>query len=315
LSTNIADGKALEKIIPNHNSAAIIGGGFIALEIAAALKRRNYRKVCLMVRKDIMRAHLDEDMTENLRQEIVDKGVELIMPAEIKRISSQNGKKVVFLSDREIKADFVFFGTGAEPNVWLAQKAKLKIGESGGIAVNQYLQTSDPDIYSAGDCMENWDVIIGSKRRHQLAPNAIRTGYITGRNTALGNKISYGGTAMPFVTKVFDYQVGSVGFTERETKEKGFEVVSTMTSTPYLRQPRGGKPAQYKLIADSKSHTLLGAQLISEETVSGTIDKLAIAIANKMPIQKLLQIDSCYSPYVQEDQIAVPIQRLIDNLG
>jgi NADPH-dependent 2,4-dienoyl-CoA reductase/sulfur reductase-like enzyme len=315
LSTNIADGKALERIIPNHNSAAIIGGGFIALEIAAALKRRNYSKVYLVVRRDIMRAHLDEDMTEKIRQEIVDKGVELIMSAEIKGISSQNGKKVIALSNREIKVDFIFFGTGAEPNVELAQKAKLKIGESGSIAVNKYLQTNDPDIYSAGDCMENWDVITGSKRRHQLAPNAIRTGYITGRNVILGNKIPYGGTAMPFVTKIFDYQVGSVGFSERETKVRGLEVVSTMISTPYLRQPRGGKPAQYKLIADSKTHALLGAQVISEETVSGTIDKLAIAIANKMPIQKLLQIDSCYSPYVQEDQIAVPIQRLIDNLG
>jgi NADPH-dependent 2,4-dienoyl-CoA reductase/sulfur reductase-like enzyme len=315
LSTNIADGKALEAIIPNHNSAAVIGGGFIALEITMALKKRNYSKVCLIVRKDIMRAHLDEDMTEKLRQEIVNKGVELMMPTTIKRISEQNGKKVVVLSDRDIKVDFIFFGTGATPNVELAQKAKLEIGESECISVNQYLQTSDPDIYSAGDCMENWDVITGSKRQHQLAPNAIRTGYITGRNAISGNKITYRGTVMPFVTKVFDYQVGSVGFTEREAKIKGFDIFSTIVNTPFLKQSRNGRPAQYKLIADNKTHALLGAQVISEESVSGTIDKLAVAIANKMPIQALLQIDSCYSPHVQEDQIAVPIQKLIDSLG
>jgi pyruvate/2-oxoglutarate dehydrogenase complex dihydrolipoamide dehydrogenase (E3) component len=163
--------------------------------------------------------------------------------------------------------------------------------------------------------MENWDMIIGSKRRHQLATNAIRTGYIAGRNTILSNKISYGGTVLPFVTKIFDYQVGAVGLTEREAREKGIEIISTVVNTPYLREPREGKPALYKLIAESKTETLIGAQLISEEIVSATIDKLAVAIANRMPLIKLVQIDSCYSPYVQEDQIAVPIQRLIDKLG
>ncbi len=315
LSTDMDDGRNLGDAILRYSSAAIIGGGFIALEVAAALKARGYEKVYLLVRQDIMRAHLDEDMAENLKQVLVEGGVELVLPARIERISSKNGKKCVILSDRELEIDFIFFGTGTEPNVKLAKKAGLEIGETGGIVVNSHLQTSDPDIYAAGDCMENWDMIIGSKRRHQLATNAIRTGYIAGRNIFLGNRISYVGTVMPFVTKIFDHQVGAVGFTEREAREKGIEVTSTTVNTPYLREPRGGKPAWYKLIAESKTQTLVGAQLISEEIVSGTIDKLAIAIANRMPLVELVQIDSCYSPHVQEDQVAVPIQRLIDVLG
>jgi len=315
LSTDIVDARTLGDAILKNSSAAIIGGGFIALEIADALKARGYSKVYLLVRRDIMRAHLDEEIAERLKQVLVERGVELIMPARIERISSKNGKKCVILSDRELEIDFIFFGTGAEPNVKLAQKVGLEIGETGAIVVNPHLQTSDPDIYAAGDCMENWDTIIGSKRRHQLATNAVRTGYIAGRNAIIGNKISYGGTVMPFITKIFDYQVGAVGFTEREAREKGIETISTMVNTPYLREPRGGKPAWYKLIAEPKTQTLVGAQLISEEIVSGTIDKLAVAIANRMPLQKLVQIDSCYSPHVQEDQIAVPIQRLIDKLS
>jgi NADPH-dependent 2,4-dienoyl-CoA reductase/sulfur reductase-like enzyme len=315
LSTDIADARTLGDAIQKGNSAAIVGGGFIGLEIADVLKARGYSKVYLLVRRNIMRAHLDEDIAEKLKQVLVEKGVELIMPAKIERISSKNGKKYVILPDRELEADFVFFGTGAEPNVMLAQKAGLEIGKTGAIAVNPDLQTSDPDIYAIGDCMENWDMIIDSKRRHQLATNAIRTGYIAGRNAMLGNRISYWGTVMPFVTKIFDYQVGAVGFTEREAREKGIETISTSVNAPYLREPRGGKPAWYKLIAETKTQTLIGAQLISEEIVSGTIDKLAVAIANRMPLIKLVQIDSCYSPYVQEDQIAVPIQRLIDNLS
>jgi NADH oxidase (H2O2-forming) len=91
-------------------------------------------------------------------------------------------------------------------------------------------------------------------------------------------------------------------------------VISTTVTTPRLRQRFNGKPAHYKLIAERKTKILVGAQVISEEIVSGTIDKLAVAIANKMPLINLVQIDSCYSPAVQEDQIAVPIHRLIDEL-
>jgi NADPH-dependent 2,4-dienoyl-CoA reductase/sulfur reductase-like enzyme len=315
LSTDMADGVALENIIPNYNKAAIIGGGFISLEMAAALKSRGYGKVYLLARRDILRAHLDKDMAEILEAVVKEEGVELITHARIENIRSQGEGKRVILTERELEVDFVFFATGAEPNVELALKAGLRIGETGAIAVNHYLQTSDPDIYAIGDCMENWDVIIGSKRRIQLATNAIRTGYIAGRNIVLNNAISYEGTVMPFVTKVFGHQIGAVGLTEREAKERGMDIVSVRVDTPWLRQRFDGKPAHYKLIADRNTKTLIGAQVLSEEIVSGTIDKLAVAIAAKMPLVKLVQIDSSYSPHVQEDQIAVPIQRLIDELN
>jgi pyruvate/2-oxoglutarate dehydrogenase complex dihydrolipoamide dehydrogenase (E3) component len=120
---------------------------------------------------------------------------------------------------------------------------------------------------------------------------------------------------MPFVTKVFGHQIGAVGFTEREAQEKGLETVSVTVDTPRLRERFNGRPARYKLIADAKTKTLVGAQIVSEEIVSGTVDKLAVAIASRIPLAKLVQIDSCYSPHVQEDQIAVPLHRLIDKLG
>jgi NADPH-dependent 2,4-dienoyl-CoA reductase/sulfur reductase-like enzyme len=180
--------------------------------------------------------------------------------------------------------------------------------------VNQYLQTSDPDIYAIGDCMENWDTITSSKRRHQLAANAIRTGYIAGRNAVLGNHLTYEGTVMPFVTKVFGHQIGAVGFTEREAREKGLEAVSVVVDTPRLRERFNGRPAHYKLVADTNTKTLIGAQVVSEEIVSGTIDKLAVAVACRLPLARLVQIDSSYSPHVQEDQIAVPLHRLIDKI-
>jgi len=315
LSTDMADGVALWNVVDKYNEAAIIGGGFIGLEIAQALKARGYSKACLLARRGILRAYLDEDIAEKLEDVVKQNGVELILPAKIESVESQGKRKRVKLSDRELEVDFVFFATGTEPNVELAREAGLQIGETGAIAVNQYLQTSDPDIYAVGDCMENWDVIIGARRRHQLSTNSIRNGYIAGRNAVSGNKLIYEGTTMPFVTKIFGHQIGAVGFTEREAKERGLNVVSVTVDTHWLRQRFGGHPARYRLIADSKSKTLVGAQIFSEEIVSGTVDKLAVAIASRMPIIKLVQIDSCYSPHVQEDQLAAPLHRLIDKLG
>jgi len=315
LSTDMADGLALSNAVAQSTEAAIVGGGFIGLEIAAALKARGYGKVYLLVRRGILRGYLDEDMSERVKDVFTENGVELILPARIENIATKGGRKCITLSDREVDVDLVFFATGTKPTVELAQKAGLEIGETGAIAVNEYLQTSDPDIYAIGDCMENWDIVTGSKRRHQLAANAIRTGYITGRNVVLGNHLAYEGTVMPFVTKVFGHQIGAVGFTEKEAREKGLEVVSAAVDTPRLRERFNGRPAHYKLIADAKTKTLVGAQIVSEEIVSGTVDKLAVAIACKMPIIKLVQIDSSYSPHVQEDQIAVPLHRLIDKLG
>jgi NADH oxidase (H2O2-forming) len=315
LSTDLADGIALEKAISSHSEAAIIGGGFIGLEIAAALKARGYRKVYMLVRRALLRISLDEDVSEKVAEAVRGNGVELIMPADIKGLTSQKGRKQVNLSDQSLEVDFVLLATGSKPNAELARIAGLEIGETGAIAVNQHLQTSHPDIYAIGDCMENWDIITGSKRQLQLATNSIRTGYIAGRNIALGNVLSYEGTVTPFVTKIFGHQIGAVGLTEREAKEKGLEAVSVTVDTPRLRERFNGKPTRYKLIADGKSRTLIGAQIVSEEIVSGTVDKLAVAIASRMPLLKLVQIDSSYSPHVQEDQIAVPLHRLIDKLG
>jgi NADPH-dependent 2,4-dienoyl-CoA reductase/sulfur reductase-like enzyme len=315
LSTDMADGMALSDAVARSTEAAIVGGGFIGLEIAAALKARGYGKVYLLVRREILRSYLDQDMAEKIKDVLTQNGVELILPARIESITTKGSKKCITLSERELEVDFVFFATGAKPNVELAQKAGLEIGESGAIVVNQFLHTSDPDIYAIGDCMENWDIITGSKRRHQLATNAIRTGYIAGRNAVLGNQLTYEGAVMPFITKVFSHQIGAVGFTEREAQERGLETVSVAVDTPRLRERFDGRPAHYKLIAEVKTKTLIGAQIISEEIVSGTVDKLAVAVACRVPLAKLVQIDSCYSPHVQEDQIAAPLHRLIDKLG
>jgi NADPH-dependent 2,4-dienoyl-CoA reductase/sulfur reductase-like enzyme len=297
LSSGLKHASAFEAAIPRCRSAAIIGVGQIALEVAAILRAKSYRQIYLLGRSDrVLRAYLDKDMANIVEDRIKENGMELVLSSKVTRIATKGKGKLLSLSDKDIEIDFVFFATGTEPNSELAQKAGIKIGETGAIAVNEYLQTSDPDIYAIGDCMENWERISGTKIRYQTATNAARTGRVAGRNLILRNVIRYPGTVMPFVTEVFGYQVGAVGFTETRARERGFDIVSSITTTSTRRRLFGGKPIHIKLIADCRTRSLIGAQLVGEELVAGKIDRLAVAIAEKISVDRLSLVDTCYSP-------------------
>jgi len=315
LSTNIADGRALEKIIPKYTSAAVIGAGAIGVEITLALIAAGYHKVYLLdMMENILPAGLDKDMASKVEQVMQEKGIELVLSASISSVKNESGRKRIILPDRELEVDLIFLTTGARPNVELAQKAGIEIGETGGILVNQYLQTSDPDIYAAGDCLENWDSITGSKTRRLMVTTAGRTGGVAGDNLVKGNSIPYEGTLMTFVIEIFGNQIGAAGFTEKLAREKGLDVVSAMVSSPTSRPHLGDKILHHKLIADRRTGTLVGAQLISDEIIRGTLNELSLAIAEKIPLHRLALLETPYSPAVGRDPIEDGVRKLIHRL-
>jgi NADH oxidase (H2O2-forming) len=297
LATGLRTARALEEVIPRHSKAAIVGTGQVALEVAAALKARGYESVHLIGRSDrILRAYLDPDMEQRIEARVRDEGIDLILSAQIQGIESRNGKKTVSLTDRQLEVDFVFFATGTQPNVALARSAGLDIGETGGILVNEYFQTRDPDIYSIGDCTEVRDAVLGLKRPSQTATGAARAGRIAATNLVLGNVLPYQGTTMAFIMDVFGYQVGTVGYTEAFARESNIDVISNVVATATRRRSFGGKAIHVKLVAERGTEVLVGAQLVSEELVAGKIDRLAVAIAQKIPVRRLALMDTCYHP-------------------
>jgi NADH oxidase (H2O2-forming) len=312
LSTNIADGRALEKIIPNYSSAAVIGAGAIGVEITLALIARGYHKVYLLdMMENILPAGLDKDLAKKVERVMHDQGIELVMNASITKIKSDSGRKHIILTDRKLEVDLIFLSTGARPNIELAHQAEIEIGETGGVLVNKFLQTSDADIYAAGDCMENWDMITGSKTRRLMVTTAGRTGSVAGENLVKGNSIPYEGTLMTFVIEIFGNQIGAAGFTERLAKEKGMDIVSTMVSIPTSRPHLGKNILHQKLVADRRTGTLVGAQVISKETIMGTINELSLAIAEKVPLYRLALLETPYSPAVGRDPIGDGVRKLL----
>ena len=163
--------------------------------------------------------------------------------------------------------------------------------------------------------MENWDVITGFKTRRLMVTTAGITGEVAATNLVLGNTVPYQGTAMTFIIEIFGYQVGSVGFTEKLAREKGMDVVSHIT-TGFSRRPKYGRePIYYKLIADRGTQNLVGAQVISEGPIREAIDELALAIACKIPLSKLAQIDTPYSPAAGGDQVRWAVTELINKIS
>jgi pyruvate/2-oxoglutarate dehydrogenase complex dihydrolipoamide dehydrogenase (E3) component len=315
LSTNIADARILDTAIPMRTSAAVIGAGAIGIEITLALMAKGYRSLYLLdIMENVLPASLDKDMTDRIERVLHQKGVELILPAIINGIRSESGKKHLILPDRELEVDLIFFATGVKPNVELARKVGLQIGNTGAIAVNQHLQTSDPDIYAVGDCMENWDVITGSKTRHLMVTTASITGEVAATNLVSGNTIPYQGTTMTFIIEIFGYQVGSVGFTEKLAREKGLDVVSHVTTTLSTRPKYGREPIYCKLIAERGAGNLVGAQVISKAPIRGAIDELTLAIGCKIPLNKLTQLDTPYSPAIGGDQVRWAVRELMNKI-
>ena len=131
-----------------------------------------------------------------------------------------------------------------------------------------------------------------------LSACAARGGRIAANNLVRGNVLPYQGTTMPFIMEAFGCQVGTVGFTESYARERDLDVLSNIMTTATRRRAFGGKTIHIKLIASRKTRTLVGAQIVSEEMVAGKIDRLAVAIAARVPVERLAVIDTCYSPTV-----------------
>jgi NADH oxidase (H2O2-forming) len=165
--------------------------------------------------------------------------------------------------------------------------------------------------------MENMERITGTKICYQTATNAARTGRIAGRNLVLENVTMYPGTVMPFITEGFGYQVGTVGFTETLAREQGFDVVSCTTKTSTRRRLFGGKPIVIKLIANRDTRTLIGAQIVGEELVAAKTDRLAVAIAERIQLDQLALIDTCYSPTTGAgyEALTMALDRLLEKLA
>ena len=193
-------------------------------------------------------------------------------------------------------ADMVVVAIGVRPNVRLAKEAGLKIGVTGAIAVDEYLRTSDPDIYAGGDCVENIDLVTGRKVYLPLGSTANKHGRVIGDNVT-GGETRFPGVTLTAVFKVLDFNVGKTGLSEREARELGFvAVTATAPRTDCSDYYPKNKPFIVKLIADRRSQKLLGCQALGTGEVVKRIDVVSTCLRFGAAINDLADLDLGYAP-------------------
>jgi rhodanese-related sulfurtransferase len=185
---------------------------------------------------------------------------------------------------------------GVKPNVDLARRAGIEIGAAGGIAVDEYMRTSDPDIYAGGDCVENTNRITGQKVLVPLGSTANKHGRVIGTNITGGSE-TFPGVLGTAAVKVFNCNVGRVGLNESQAIEAGYDVVTCLApGNEYASYYPGGKPIVVKLVADRQNGRLLGGQVVGTGDTAKRIDVLVTALTFGANVEALAELDLAYAP-------------------
>jgi len=280
-------------------NAVIAGGGFIGLEMAESLHSAGL-KVDIVVAHEQVMSQLDYSMAAIVHNHIRSKGCGLHIKDGVKAFEPEGDKTVAVLqSGKRIPADMIILSKGVRPNNSLAKEAGLEIGVTGGIKVNEYLQTSDPNIYALGDAIEVTDYVSGKPALIALAGPANKQGRIVANNIA-GRRESYKGTQGTAIAKVFDIVAASTGVNEKALKKLGKElgkdyITTTTHSASHAGYYPGGKLMAVKIIYTPEGR-VLGAQIVGSDGVDKRIDYIAIAIRHRMTVHDMQEFELAYAP-------------------
>ena len=278
--------------------AVVIGGGLIGMETCEALHLAGIEITVLELLPQLL-TFLDWELAKLVENHVKSKGANVITGNGIAAFLGDNGKltSVKLQNGTELACELAVVAIGVRPNVKLAKEAGLKIGELGGIEVNEYMQTSDQDIYAAGDCVETVNRITGKKILAPYGDLANLQGRVAGENAASENCVTFPGTIQTGICKVFDHAAGSTGLSETAAKKMGYsDIITVINASPDKPGYMQGKPLVTKLIADRKTGKILGAQCIGPGNVSKQIAQWAMAIQGNLTVEDIINADLPYAP-------------------
>ena len=315
---NVTDTDRIKEYINSHSprKAVVVGAGFIGLEMAENLHAQG-AKVSIVEMGNQVMAPIDFSMASLVHQHLMDKGVNLYLEQAVASFEREGkGLKVTFKNGQSISADIVILSIGVRPETSLARAAELTIGPAGGIAVNDYLQTSDEAIYAIGDAIEYHHPITGKPWLNYLAGPANRQGRIVADNI-LGAKIPYEGSIGTSIAKVFDMTVASTGLPGKRLRLEGIDYMSsTIHPASHAGYYPDAMPMSIKITFDKQTGRLYGGQIVGYDGVDKRIDELALVIKHQGTVYDLMKVEQAYAPpfssakdpvaiagYVAEDMI------------
>lgn len=293
---NIPDMDKIVEKTKNAQNFVVVGGGFIGLEVAENLIEAGKNVKLVELGNQVM-APVDFDMASFVHEKAKQKGLELLLNVGVEKFNDKGETIEVFLNNgTSIETDAVILAIGVKPETKLAIEAGLELGETRGILVNEFMQTSNPDIYAVGDAIEVAHYINNKKVLIPLAWPANRQGRIVADNIVLGNQYKYTGSLGSSILKFFELSVASTGLNEKTLKRFGVPYkTAIVTRGHHAGYYPGAKNMVLKLIFDEEGK-IFGAQAVGEAGVDKRIDVIATAIKGNLTVYDLPEIEITYAP-------------------
>jgi NADPH-dependent 2,4-dienoyl-CoA reductase/sulfur reductase-like enzyme/peroxiredoxin family protein/rhodanese-related sulfurtransferase/TusA-related sulfurtransferase len=296
---NVADTDRIKSYIEKNNvkRAIIAGAGFIGLEMAENLHKLGIQISIVEMAEQVM-TPLDYSMASLVHQHLKTKNVEFFLKAGVTSFTKEeDGLTVTLQSGRVLKSDMVILSIGVRADSYLAKQAGLKLGTTGGIQVNEFLQTSHPNIYAVGDAIEFHNPITKIPQITYLAGPANKQGRICADNITSNNTKKYPGSINTAIAKVFDITVASTGVSGRTLRTAGIPYLSSIThSGSHAGYYPGAIPMSIKIVYQPQTGKLFGAQIVGYDGVDKRIDLLATVVQNGGTIYDLTEIEHAYAP-------------------
>lgn len=296
---SIPDTDRIKAFVDNNKPrrAIIVGAGYIGLEMAENLHERGIFVTMVEMAPQVMNA-IDFEMAAIVHQHLKTKKIEFYLGCAVSSFADDNGKvKVKLANDIEISGDMAVLAIGVKPDTHLASEAGLEIGPGRGIRVNEYLQTSDPDIYAVGDAVETVHPVTGKTMVLPLAGPANKEGRIAADNIVRGNKTRYEGTAGSAIAKVFDLTAGVTGATGKMLAAAKIPFHSVIIHpNAHAGYYPNSLQLSLKLLFSPDKGKILGAQAVGYDGVDKRLDVIATAMRNGNTIYDLEEIEHVYAP-------------------
>jgi NADPH-dependent 2,4-dienoyl-CoA reductase/sulfur reductase-like enzyme/rhodanese-related sulfurtransferase len=291
---DIPDMDRIEKFMHEQKPkrAVVIGGGFIGMEMAEAFHHRGMHVTIVELSPHILPL-LDRDMATHLENQTRRGDFNFKTGTGATAFTLEG---VEFADGSKLEADLILLSVGVKAEVELAKSAGLEIGVTGGVKTNGRMESSDPDIYAVGDAAETRHALTGARARIALAGPANRQGRIAGANAA-GAKLTYPGALGTSIVRVLNMTVGFTGLNTAQATQAGFSFFTSLTRDhSHAHYYPGATPVMSKLIVEEGTGRLLGAQVMGEDGIDKRVDVFATAIAGKMTVVDLENLDLAYSP-------------------
>ena len=302
------DALAMQSYIKEHGveKAVIIGAGLIGMECAEAYANWGVEVTVIEMQSWIFPQMLDKEMAAVFQNYLESEDMNFMLETKVEAFEvDDEGKVCAVVTDKgTVEAQMVLVAAGVRPVVKLAKDCGLEVGKA--IIVNEYCQTSDPDIYAGGDCVMVKNLVSGELMYAPMGSTANKQGRVIGTNIANGNVETLPGVVGTSIVKMFDWSAGKVGLGERDCQRLGIEYATCIVPGPDITHFMPGKKIiMTRLLAEKATGKILGVQIVGPGRLDKRIDTMAVAITMGVTADQLSKMDLAYAP---------PFSSAVDNL-